>query len=122
MPERLSLRDRRRGWLYAACGMLVVSTDSLFVRWSRAEVWDVVFLVSLVSIATYIVTGTRSESMNPIRSWRRFPIPLTAIAVLSTVSQISYVTAVTRTTVSNVRRHRWCFAGDGCPCWPHFLW
>ena len=82
--------------------MLVVSTDSFFVRWSRAEVWDLVFWVALISLVTYFVTGSRSESMNPIRSWRRFPIPLTAIAVLSTVSQISYITAVTRTTVSNV--------------------
>ena len=102
MLERLRLRGRSRGWLYAGCGMLVVSTDSLFVRWSRAEVWDLVFWVSLISLVTYFVTGSRSESMNPIRSWRRFPIPLTAIAVLATVSQVSYITAVTRTTVSNV--------------------
>ena len=101
MSEHLELRDRRRGWLYAGCGMLVVSTDSFFVRWSRAEVWDLVFWFALISLVTFFVTGSRSESMNPIRSWRRFPIPLTAIAVLSTVSQISYITAVTRTTVSN---------------------
>lgn len=102
VSERLRLRDRRRGWLYAGCGMLVVSTDSFFVRWSRAEVWDLVFWVALISLVTYLVTGSHSESMNPIRSWRRFPVPLTAIAVLSTVSQVSYITAVTRTTVSNV--------------------
>ena len=102
MGERLTLRDRRRGWLYAAGGMLVVSTDSFFVRWSRAEVWDLVFVFSLASIVTYAVVGSRSESMNPIRSWRRFPIPLTAIALLSAVSQVSYITAVTRTSVSNV--------------------
>ncbi|MDE0700284.1 MAG: EamA family transporter [Acidimicrobiaceae bacterium] len=108
MTQRLRVHGRSRGWLYAGCGMLVVSTDSFFVRWSRAEVWDLVFWVALISLVTYFVTGSRfvtglgRESMNPIRSWRRFPIPLTAIAVLSTVSQISYITAVTRTTVSNV--------------------
>ena len=82
--------------------MLVVSTDSFFVRWSRAEVWDLVFWVALMSLVTYFVMGSRSESMNPIRSWRSFRVPLTAIAVLSTVSQVSYITAVTRTTVANV--------------------
>jgi len=120
VTERLRLHGRSRGWLYAGCGMLVVSTDSFFVRWSRAEVWDLVFWVSLISLATYfvsgsrlvtgsrfvtgslLVSGSRRESMSPIRSWRRFPVPLTAIAVLSTVSQVSYITAVTRTTVSNV--------------------
>ena len=102
MAEGLRLHGRSRGWLYAAGGMLVVSTDSFFVRWSDAEVWDLVFWVALMSLVTYFVTGSRSETMNPIRSWRRFPIPLTAIAVLSTVSQVSYITAVTRTTVANV--------------------
>ncbi len=29
--------DRRRGWLLAASGMLLVSTDSFFIRWSEAE-------------------------------------------------------------------------------------
>jgi len=106
--------------------MLVVSTDSFFVRWSRAEVWDLVFWVALISLVTYFVAGSpfatgsrsvagssfvtgsrsvagsRTEPMNPIRLWRSFPVPLTAIAVLSTVSQVSYITAVTRTTVSNV--------------------
>ncbi len=101
MTERLRLQGRSRGWLYAGFGMLVVSTDSFFVRWSHAEVWDLVFWVSLMSLVTYLVTGSRSESMNPIRSWRRFPIPLTAISVLATISQVSYITAVTRTTVSN---------------------
>ncbi len=101
MAERLRLHGRSRGWLYAAGGMLVVSTDSFFVRWSDAEVWDLVFWVSLISLVTYFVTGSRTESMNPLRSWRRFPIPLTAIAVLATVSQVSYITAVTRTSVSN---------------------
>ena len=121
MTERLRLQGRSRGWLFAGCGMLVVSTDSFFVRWSRAEVWDLVFWVALISLVIYFVTGSRSESMNPIRSWRRFPIPLTAIAVLSTVSQISYITAVTPYHGLQRGCHRWCFAGDGCPCWPFFL-
>ena len=124
MAERLRLVGRSRGWLYAGSGMLIVSTDSFFVRWSRAEVWDLVFWVSLISLVTYSVTGSRlvtgsgivsgsrsltcagmvndSASMNPIRSWRRFPIPLTATALLATVSQVSFFAAVTRTTVSNV--------------------
>lgn len=102
MSEQLRLRGRRRGWLYAALGMLVVSTDSFFVRWSGAEVWDLVFWVSLISLAFYVVIGVRSESLNPIHAWHRLPIPLAAIAVLATVSQVSFMTAVTRTTVANV--------------------
>ena len=87
--------------MYAAVGMLVVSTDSFFVRWSRAEVWDLVFWVSLISLVTYYATGRRTESISVVRSWRRFPVPLTAICVLATVSQVSYIAAVTRTSVSN---------------------
>lgn len=101
VADRLRLLGRSRGWLYAAGGMLVVSTDSFFVRWSKAAVWDLVFWVSLISLVTFFVTGSRSGSASPIRSWRSFPVPLTAIAVLATISQVSYITAVTRTSVSN---------------------
>lgn len=102
MSERLRLRGRRRGWLYAALGMLVVSTDSFFVRWSGAEVWDLVFWVSLISLIFYLVMGVRSGSMTVFRAWDGLPIPLAAIAILATVSQVSFMTAVTRTTVANV--------------------
>ena len=102
MGERLSIRDRQRGWLYAALGMLVVSTDSFFVRWSGAEVWSLVFWVALFSLGVYFVMAWRNREPNPLHTIRRYPLALVAIAVLATVSQVCYITAVTRTAVANV--------------------
>ncbi len=102
VSERLSIRERQRGWLYAALGMLVVSTDSFFVRWSGTEVWNLVFWVALFSLGVYFVMAWRNQEPNPLQTLRHFPLPVAVIALLATVSQVCYITAVTRTTVANV--------------------
>ncbi len=96
------MQDRRRGWLFAASGMLLLSTDSLFIRWSRAEAWDIAFLVALLSFPLYVVLNVRTERISPVAAVRAFPVPVLGVACLSAVSQISFITAVTRTSVSNV--------------------
>ena len=82
--------------------MLVVSTDSFFVRWSGAEVWDLLFWVSFISVGFYLVAGWRRGSTDALRAWLKFPLPLSVIALLATVSQVTFIAAVTRTSIANV--------------------
>ena len=73
--------DRRRGWLLAASGMLLVSTDSFFIRWAEAEARDIVFLVALFSLPMYLLVGLRSAPVGPRTAFRAYPVPLIAVAV-----------------------------------------
>ena len=52
---------RRRGWLLAALGMLLVSTDSLFIRLSEARAWDMAFLVALFALPIMIGLAWRLD-------------------------------------------------------------
>ena len=44
------IEGRQRGWVLAALGMLLVSTDSYFVRLADIDGWTMAFLVSVVSL------------------------------------------------------------------------
>lgn len=94
--------DRRKGWGLAALGMLLVSTDSYFVRLSELDGWDVAFLVGLMSFPVQVLLQRVFEGGSPVELFRRNPRPLLAVGLLSGVSQITFVTAVTRTNVANV--------------------
>lgn len=94
--------DRTKGWLLAAVGMLLVSTDSLFVRLAEADGWTVAFLVSAFSLPVMLLLNRRFTTENPIRAVRDNPGPLIVVAVLASVSHVSFITAITRTDVANV--------------------
>lgn len=96
------MTDRTRGWLFAAGGMLLVSTDSFWIRWSEEDSWTVNFWVAAFSLLLYVgMTLVRGE-VRPVRAYRAAGWPLFAVAVGATVSQLAFVTAVTRTSVANV--------------------
>lgn len=94
--------DRRKGWALAALGMLLVSTDSYFVRLSELDGWDVAFLVGVLSAPVQLLLQRVFDGGNPVEVFRRHPRPLLAVGLLAAVSQITFVTAVTRTNVANV--------------------
>jgi len=97
MPE-----GRRRGWALAAFGMLLVSTDSFFIRAADFDAWTIAFVfgvASTISLGTlYLVTSDES----PVAAFRRAPRPLILVALLASVSQIAFTAAVNNTAVSNV--------------------
>jgi drug/metabolite transporter (DMT)-like permease len=82
--------------------MLLVSTDSLFVRLAQAEAWDMAFLVSAFSLPIFLALNRVFERTGPRRSVQAAGWPLLGVATLGSISQISFITAVTRTAVSNV--------------------
>ncbi len=82
--------------------MLAVSTDSLWVRVSRAEAVDVAFWVACCSLVVYSTLGRRLDRRPPLESLRTHPLPLAAVGSLGAVSQISFITAITHTRVANV--------------------
>ncbi|WP_428119048.1 DMT family transporter [Candidatus Poriferisodalis sp.] len=98
-PARMT--GRPTGWALAALGMLLVSTDSLWVRVSRASAWDVAFVVGVLSIVLYagIVAHTAASSWASIRSDTK---PLLLAGVLGTVSQLTFLNAITHTEVPHV--------------------
>ncbi len=82
--------------------MLAVSTDSLWVRVSQAEATDIAFWVSCCALVVYSTFGRWLDRRPPLESLRRHPKPLLAIGVLASVSQLSFITAITQTRVANV--------------------
>lgn len=96
------MTNRTQGWLYAAGGMLMVSTDSFFIRWSEETSWTIAFWVAAFSLVLYVGIGTVRREPGPVRAFRAAGWPLLAVAVGATVSQLAFVTAVTRTSVANV--------------------
>jgi drug/metabolite transporter (DMT)-like permease len=94
--------DRRRGWGLAAFGMLMVSTDSLFIRAADFDAWTIAFVFGLSSTVALLVVAAFTTA-EPLRvAARRTPLPLAAVAVTASVSQIAFTGAVTQTAVSNV--------------------
>lgn len=96
------IRERRLGWALAGLGMLLISTDSLWVRLSEAGSWDMAFLVALLSLPIFLALNRAFESSGPRHSFRAASRPLLAVAALSAISHISFITAITRTDIANV--------------------
>jgi drug/metabolite transporter (DMT)-like permease len=96
------LDDRRLGWGLAALGMLLVSTDSLFVRLAEAGAVDMAFLVSACSLPVFLVLHRRLEAARPRPSLAEQGWPLLGVGALAAISQLAFITAVTRTAVANV--------------------
>ncbi|MDG1409744.1 MAG: DMT family transporter [Acidimicrobiales bacterium] len=94
--------DRRKGWGLAALGMLLVSTDSYFIRLSELNGWNVAFLVGCLSLPVQLVAQRVVDGGKPLAAFRQYRSGLLIVGVLSGVSQISFITAVTKTNVSNV--------------------
>ena len=82
--------------------MLAVSTDSLWVRVSEAEAVDIAFWVACCALVVYSTFGRWLDRRPPRESLRRHRLPLAGVGVLATVSQLSFITAITQTRVANV--------------------
>lgn len=93
---------RTRGWLLAAAGMLLVSTDSLFIRLSHASTWDITFLVAVFSLPVYVGLALRTQRGGLRRHIQIQRRPLILIGLLACTSQVSFIAAVNRTAVANV--------------------
>ena len=96
------IEGRERGWALAAVGMLLVSTDSFFIRTADFDAWTISFVfgvASTIALGTYFLTTTDEP---PARAFRREPWSLAGLAVLSSAMQIAFVGAINHTAVSNV--------------------
>ncbi|MDG2025868.1 MAG: DMT family transporter [Acidimicrobiales bacterium] len=96
------MERRRRGWVFAAFGMLLVSTDSFWVRWSEEDSWTIAFWVAIFSLVLYSAMGVVTKEPTPVAAFRAAGWPLLAVAIGATVSQLAFITALTRTSVANV--------------------
>ena len=88
--------------MLAAVGMLLVSTDSLFVRLADTDGWSVAFLVAALSLPLQLLLQRYLDGGRPVEKFRAHPRGLLTVGVLSGISQVCFVTAVTRTDVANV--------------------
>ena len=96
------LIDRRKGWGLAALGMLLVSTDSYFIRLSELNGWNVAFLVGCLTLPVQVVVQRVVEGGKPLKAFRQHRRALLVAGTLSAISQMSFISAVTKTSVSNV--------------------
>jgi drug/metabolite transporter (DMT)-like permease len=94
--------DRARGWALAAFGMLMVSTDSYFIRRADFDSWTIAFVFGAASTIALSIVYRVTARESPAVAFRRTPLPLTAVALLSAATQISFTAAVNHTAVSNV--------------------
>ncbi len=102
MTEDHSGDRRRLGWLLAGMGMLSVSTDSLWVRVSEAEAVDIAFWVACCALVVYSTFGRLIDRRPAMESLRNHRLPLAGVGVLASISQLSFITAITQTRVANV--------------------
>lgn len=96
------IEGRARGWALAALGMLLVSTDSFFIRLADTDGWTIAFLVTVVSLPLQLILQRLLDGGRPVEKFRAYPRGLLTVGVLSGISQVCFVTAVTRTDVANV--------------------
>lgn len=93
---------RRRGWALAALGMLLVSTDSYFVRLADTDPWTIAFVVSGCSLVVQLTLQQVVEGGRPVERFRAFPKGLFAVGLLSGCSQLFFIGALSHTEVANV--------------------
>ena len=92
---------RRLGWLLAALGMLFVSTDAFFVRLSEVDAWTIGFLMACGSVVSLGAVAVARRDSVPAGTPLLSPMML-VIGALNAVTQMLFITAVTRSEVSNV--------------------
>lgn len=96
------LDDRARGWALAAFGMLMVSTDSFFIRQADFDSWTIAFVFGVASTIALSAVYRVTSSEPPTAAFRRAPLPFTGVVLLSAGTQLSFTAAVNHTAVSNV--------------------
>jgi len=82
--------------------MLLVSTDTFFVRLSEADGWTIAFLVAALGLPFQLVMQARFDGGHPVRRFRESPKGLLIVAVLSGLSQIAFLSSAVHTEVANV--------------------
>ena len=96
------VEGRERGWLLAGVGMLLVSTDSYFIRLADFDAWTISFVFAVASTISLGALFAIRSDVSPVRLVRRSPWPFAGIVLLSALTQLSFVGAVNNTSVSNV--------------------
>jgi len=96
------LEGRQRGWALAAFGMLMVSTDSAFIRAADFDAWTIAFVFGAGSAISLSIVFSLTSHESAVAALRRAPAPIAMLAVLSAMSQIAFTAAVNHTAVSNV--------------------
>ncbi len=90
------------GWSLAALGMLSVSTDALWVRLSETDGITAAFLVALFALPVNTTLSRWFDHVSPLESLRKHTKPLILVGSLGTISQISFIGAITQSHVANV--------------------
>ncbi|MAT06431.1 MAG: hypothetical protein CL424_15440 [Acidimicrobiaceae bacterium] len=96
------LDERQRGWALAAFGMLMVSTDSLFIRAADFDAWTIAFVFGVASTISLSCVAAATAREQLVQVARRAPVPLALVAVLASTSQVAFTGAVNNTAVANV--------------------
>lgn len=96
------MKRRHIGWAFACTGVLMVSTDALWVRWSELGGWEASIVTSMFALPMYLLLGRVFDKTGPVASFAVAPGALLLISVLAATSQISFISALTRTSVANV--------------------
>ena len=86
--------------------MLLVSTDSYFVRLADIDGWSMAFMVSCLSLPLQLVLQRVVEGGDVIGKFRDSPRGLATVGLLSGVSQICFIIAITRTDAFRYRAPR----------------
>lgn len=95
-------QTRRRGLLIAFLGMLLVSTDSFFIRLADIDGFDVTFWAGLLSAVVLFTISATMHDLGPVEAIRNGGAPLWLAGAFQAGSTSLFVLAVTLTTVSNV--------------------
>jgi drug/metabolite transporter (DMT)-like permease len=96
------VEGRQRGWALAGFGMLMVSTDSFFIRKADFDSWTIAFLFGVSSTIALSVVYRFTADESPARAFRHAPLPTAGVVALSACTQIAFTGAVNHTAVSNV--------------------
>lgn len=82
--------------------MLLVSTDSYFIRRADFDAWTIAFVFAVASTVSLGLFFTIRSEASAAALVRAEPLPFAGIVVLSALTQLTFVGAVNNTAVSNV--------------------
>ena len=82
--------------------MLLLSTDSVFIRLSDLGDWDIAFIVSVLALFVHLILNRIFGKASPVESFRAYPGPLLLVAFNAAVSQVTFIAAINRTEIANV--------------------
>ena len=97
----LKLEDKQKGVLLSLCGILIITPDSLFIRLSNINSWDLVFYRGIIPFVLLFLGLVIYYKKNFLKIFMAIGIAGVLNALIVALTNITFVMSLENTNVAN---------------------